>query len=195
MSDVVVHLSDPAETAEEALATALLKARGPEQTVYLLVDASRDPATQFIIETLTDAALCLFDGQAFEDLSGYAPWLVPMTLDDDGVFSWFMENGWGKDWGIFLIAGQEARRVKVGLKRSLRVQTEDNQNLFFKFYRPSVFNTYLPAFEPQQADYIMRDIAQVWAEDAEDATLVHRYAIRGGTLRRADLMLKLVEDA
>jgi hypothetical protein len=195
MSDVVVHLSDPAETAAEALASALLKARGADQTIYLLVDASRSPASQFIIETLTDTALCLFDGQAFEDLSGYAPWLIPLTLEDDGVFSWFMEEGWGKDWGIFLIAGPEPRRVKVGLKRSLRVQTEDNQVLFFKFYRPSVFNTYLPAFEAPQAEYIMRDIAQVWAEDAEDPTLVHRYAIRAGTLRRADLMLKIVEDA
>ncbi len=194
MTDVVVHMSDPAESPDEALATALLKARREGQQVYLLVDASRSPAIQFVIETLTDEGLCLFDGQAFEDLSGFAPWLVPLSLENDGVFSWFMDNGWGKDWGLFLIAGTDARRVKTSLKRALRVQTEDNQELFFKFYRPGVFNTYLPALEPQQSVYVMRDLVQVWAEDADNPALVHRFAVREGTLRRADLMLNVVDE-
>jgi len=194
MSDVVVHVSDPALTRAEAMAMALQKACKPEQRPYVLIDASRDHATQFIIETLADEALCLFDGQAFEDLSGYAPWLVPLTLEDDSVFTWFMDTGWHKDWGIFLIAGMQPAKVKTSLKRSLRVQTEDNQELFFKFYRPDVFNSYLPVLEPQQSAYVMRDLFQVWTEDKENPALVHRYAIREGTLRRADLMLNVVDE-
>ncbi|EBA05634.1 DUF4123 domain-containing protein [Sagittula stellata] len=195
MNDVVIHMSDPADSADEALAMALEKACGPDQTAYLLIDASKSPATQCIIETMTDDALCLFDGQAFDDLAAYAPWLVPLTGSGLRVFEWFMEEGWNKDWGLFLIAGQDAKKVKTSLKRSLRVKTEDDKELFFKFYRPSVFNTYLPAMEPEQCAYVLRDLAQVWAEDSDNPQLVHRYAIREGTLRRADLSLTVAEDA
>ncbi|AUC56075.1 MAG: DUF4123 domain-containing protein [Sagittula sp.] len=195
MNEVVTHMSDPAASADEALALALEKACGPDQVAYLLVDASKSPATQFIIETMTDDALCLFDGQAFEDLAAYAPWLVPLNGSGRRVFDWFMEEGWNKDWGLFLIAGPEAKKVKTSLKRSLRVKTEDDKELFFKFYRPSVFNTYLPAMEPEQCAYVLRDLSQVWAEDSDNPNLVHRYAIREGTLRRADLSLTVAEDA
>ena len=195
MNEVVTHMTDPADSAAEALLRALGQACKPEQRAYLLIDASKSPLIQFLIQARTDQALCLFDGQAFEDLSAYAPWLVPLTGDGLDVFDWFMDEGWGKDWGMFLVAGPDARKVKTILKRSLRVKTEDNRELFFKFYRPSVFNTYLPAMEPAQACYVMRDIAQVWAEDGANPALVHRYAVREDTLRRADLTLTIAEDA
>jgi hypothetical protein len=196
MSDATIHLSDPGETAEEALMIALMKARKAGQGLYVLVDASRSPFTQFIIETKTDHAVCLFDGQAFEDLSGYAPWLVPLDGEDgEAVFEWFMEEGWGNDWGLFLISDPDPKTVKAALKRSLRVRTEDDRELYFKFYRPSVFNNYMPAMDPAQSCFVMQDIAQVWAEDPEDSSLVRRYAVRDATLRRADLKLQVSEDA
>ena len=179
MSDVITHTSDPADSVQHALMGALMKSVGHGQRAYLLVDASKDHTIQFVIETLSDGALCLFDGQAFEDLSAFAPWLVPLGQDDQGVVDWFMEEGWGKDWGLFLVAGSQPRRVKTSLKRSLRVKTEEGKELFFKFYRPSVFHNYLPELEPAQACFVMRDLAQVWAEDPDDSHLVHRYAIPG----------------
>lgn len=195
MNEVVTHMTDPAESTAAALLTALGQACKPDQRAYLLIDASKSALIQFLIEAKTDQALCLFDGQAFEDLSAHAPWLVPLVGDGLDVFDWFMDEGWGKDWGLLLIASPDPRKVKTVLKRSLRVKTEDNRELFFKFYRPSVFNTYLPAMEPAQASYVMRDLAQVWCEDEVNPALVHRYAVREETLRRADLSLTVAEDA
>ena len=197
MDPVRTHASEPGDSAAAALAATLRRTAADKGLrPYLLIDAARAPETRFVIEALTDHALCLFDGSAFEDLAEVAPWLVPLTLDDeDDVFDWFMDEGWGKDWGLFLISVPDARKVKTILKRSLRVKTEDNRELFFKFYRPSVFNTYLPAMEPAQATYVMRDIAQVWTEDEDNPALVHRYAVREETLRRADLTLTVAEEA
>ncbi|MBS0123538.1 DUF4123 domain-containing protein [Thetidibacter halocola] len=191
MDEVRVFPSAPADSAPAALAAELRRTCADKGfSPYLLVDASRSPATRFVIETMTDHALCLFDGEAFDDLAEVAPWLVPLTLDArDDVYDWFMAEGYGNDWGVFVLAGAEARKVKTTLKRSLKVVDEDGNELYFKYYRPSVFNTYLPAMEPDQASFILRGIEQVWAEDPDDPARLRRYAIREGTLRRADLGL------
>ena len=196
MDPVRTHASEPGDSAAAALAATLRRTAADKGLrPYLLIDAARAPETRFVIEALTDHALCLFDGSAFEDLAEVAPWLVPLTLDDeDDVFDWFMAEGFGQDRGILLLAGADARRLKTALKRALRVQDETGRELFFKYYRPSVFNTYLPGFDPEQAAYVMRDIDQVWAEDGGDPLRLRRYAMRDGTLRRADLTLTLAGE-
>ncbi|MBP0485002.1 DUF4123 domain-containing protein [Sagittula salina] len=194
MNEIVTHESDPARSVNDALMGALAKACATGQECYLLIDASKSHEIQYMIEGLTDDALCLFDGEVFEELSAYAPWLVPLSGAGSDVFKWFMKKGWGKDWGLFLISDADPVRVKASLRRSLRVNTEDGRELFFKFYRPSVFNLYMPAMDPLQVTQVMQNLAQVWTEDEKDPALIHRYAVRGSSLRRADLTLKLVED-
>ena len=194
---VQVYPSAPGATMAEALAAEIRKtcaARSGLQA-YLVVDAGRASDIKFIIETLSDDALCLFDGNAFDDLSGVAPWLVPIGGGSDDMYDWFMQEGHGKDWGILLFAEGAPRKIKTSLKRSLRVQDEDGRALYFKYYRPSVFNAYLPAMEPEQAAYILRDFDQVWAEDPDDPGRMRRYAMRDGTLRRVDLALVVSETA
>ncbi|MFN3145164.1 MAG: DUF4123 domain-containing protein [Paracoccaceae bacterium] len=192
MVDVRVVPSDPAPTVQDAISEEMRKVihKGDARRAYLLIDASRSPEIRFVLEALSDDALCLFDGSAFTDLAEVAPWLVPLSPVNDGVLSWFLQDGFGKDRGLFLLAGEEPRRVKTALKRSLRVEDEDGAHLYFKYYRPSVFRTYIPQMTPEQASYILRDIAQVWLEDPDHSARLQRYAIREGTLRRVDLDLR-----
>ncbi|WP_121632416.1 DUF4123 domain-containing protein [Tropicibacter alexandrii] len=182
------------ESLAEAVAAGIASTIRPDKHAYLLVDASRAPEIAPVLGALTDHALCLFEGQAREDLSEVAPWLVPLTADgEDDVFHWFMDEGWGKDWGIILFAGPEPARVKTGLKRALKAEDEEGRTLFFKYYRPSVFRTYLPAFEPEQAAYIMRDLSEVWTEDEARPDLIRRFAVRDGRLLTRDLNIVATE--
>jgi hypothetical protein len=195
MTDIAIYPSDPADSLEEALAGELQKVCADKELhPYLLLDASRSPEIRFVLQTLSDDALCLFDGAAFEDLAEVAPWLVPLSVHNDDVLSWFMDEGYGNDWGLFLLAGHASRRVKTSLKRSIRVSDETGKEMYFKYYRPSVFNTYVPLMEADQASYLLRDIGQVWAEDVDAPNRIRRYAIREETLRRADLALNLISS-
>lgn len=197
LNEIRIFASAPADSPAAALSAELRRvAQKKDLKVFLLLDASRSPDTRFILETLTDDALCLFDGQTFQDLAEVAPWLVPLSLrDGDAVFDWFMEEAFGRDQGIFLFTKLEPRQLKTSLKRALKVQDDTGRDLYFKYYRPAVFNDYLPAFDPDQAAYVMRDLDQVWTEDAEAPDRLRRYALREGELRRADLSLTLAEDA
>ena len=190
MGQTKIQNSPRGEDMGDDLAQALRDRRKDGQVVYLMVDASKSPETRATIEALSDDALCMFDGQGFDDLAEVAPWLVPLPLDDeDDVFEWFMSAGYGKNWGLFLIAGPDAHALKMSLKPALWLKGENDEDLFFKFYRPSGFNNYVPGFEPEYAAHMLRDVAQVWAENGEDPTVVHRYAIRDGALGQADLRL------
>lgn len=185
-----LQTTPPATSRDAAMAGALRDRRKDGQAVYLMLDGSKADGTRAILESLSDDALCMFDGQGFDDLADVAPWLVPLTLtDDDDVFDWFMETGYGRNAGILLIAGPDAQELKLSLKPGLWLKDENDEDLFFKFYRPSAFNTYMPGFEPGYVAHMLRAVDQVWAEDTADATLVHRYAVRNGTLAQADLRL------
>lgn len=197
MAGPKLQTSPPGEDLGEALGRALRAKRREGQCVYLMVDASAAPEAKAVLESLSDEALCMFDGQGFDDLANVAPWLVPLTLDTedgDDVFEWFVSELYGENRGIFLFAGPDAVALKASLKPGLWLKGENDEDLFFKFYRPSAFNTYMPGFEADYAAHMLRDVDQVWAESAEDPTLVHRYAIREGTLGQADLRLLIDGD-
>ena len=184
-------IESPEETAgniSDSVGNILNAAIMPETRLYLLLDASRSFEIPVMLDALSEDAVCLFDGAAKEDFADTAPWLTPVSVDDD-VFDWYMDEGWGRDWGVFLISSQTTGRVKSSLKRSVMVQDEDGQEMFFKFYRPSVLNVYLPVFEFEQASYLMRDVAQFWTEWADDPTAMNCHEIKGGALTSTKVQL------
>lgn len=183
--DGIAQPPDPDALAEALETEVFAPGETPGHGVYLLLDAARDPEIAVCAEALSDGALCLFDGEAGENLAEVAPWLVPVTSGDDAM-DWFLAEGFGRDWGILLAAPGGARRVKTTLKRILMVEDERGEAYFFKFYRPRNFNTYIPMLDHAQALYVMRGLSTVWAEDADaPATLIRYDATPRGVTRHA----------
>ena len=148
----------------------------PPLRAFLLLDASRSPDIPVLAEAFAEEARCLFDGQAFDDLGDVGPWLIELRRHGN-AFDWFVEDGWGNDWGIVIQTRLTLARLKVHLKKFIRVEDEAGEVYFFKFYRPRHLNTYLPLFDADQLARFMGPIRAIHAEREGDATILLRHRL------------------
>lgn len=153
-------------------------ARDPDQPpplrAYALIDASQNPEIAIMLDAFDSPARCLFDGEEGDDLAGVAPWLVELTRFDD-AWDWYVEKGYGKNWGILMHSRLELPRLKTQLKRFLKITDDDGKTFFFKYYRPKHLNAYLPVFDAVQMESFMRGIELIFAEDDKDANKLTQY--------------------
>lgn len=141
---------------------------------FLLLDASCDALIPFYAENFKEEARCLFDGSAFEDLGEVAPWLIEVERYGE-AWDWYVENGWGRNWGVFLLTRLPMANVKRHLKKFLKIEDENGEVMFFKFYRPEHMRTYLPIFDDDQRESFLRGIDGIMTETEDgSAAIVHR---------------------
>ncbi|WP_227271935.1 DUF4123 domain-containing protein [Roseobacter weihaiensis] len=138
---------------EDRLRTLLFdlpdNADGEPVRSYLLLDAAAAPEIATYAEAFPEPAQCLFDGAAFDDLAEVAPWLIQVESFGDAL-DWYLDKGWGQNWGVFVQTALPLARLKTRLKSHLFVSSEPQGKMFFKFYRPRTLRDYLPAFEADQ---------------------------------------------
>lgn len=151
------------EALEEGLHAAIFDLPG-DMHAYLLIDASCSPDIHVMLDAFPERAQCLFDGEAGEDLAEVGPWLAELRPHGD-LFDWFLAEGWGHDWGVIIQTELEFGRLKTHLKKFLKIEREDGEKNFFKFYRPGHLNTFLPLFDSQQRQKFMRGINAWLFED------------------------------
>ena len=139
----------------------------PPLRAYTLLDASQSSDIPICLEGFSNPARCLFDGEAFEDLAEVAPWLVELTRYSD-VWDWFVEDGYGNNWGILIHSRLELPRLKTQLKKYLKIDDGEGDVYYFKYYRPEHLNTYLPQFRGDELVRFMKGIEAFYTEDQED---------------------------
>lgn len=172
---------DPLDRDAAALAEAK-DTETPPLRAYLLLDASIDPDIAVCIEAFDSPSRCLFDGAAFEELSDVGPWLVELKRYAD-AWDWFVEDGYGNNWGIIIHSRLELMRLKVQMKKFIKIEDEDGETHFFKFYRPQHFNTYVPAFNDDQLTSFARGIRTFFAEVEDQQNVLMRHVATNGRLQ------------
>jgi len=143
----------------------------PPLRAYALLDASQSADIPICLDGFSNPARCLFDGEVKEDLGEVAPWLVELTRYSD-IWDWFVEEGYGNNWGILLHSRLELPRLKSQMKKFLKIENEQSEVFFFKFYRPNHLNTHLPVFEVPDRARFMNQIDGVYAEDAATPSIL-----------------------
>ncbi len=157
----------------------------PPLRAFLLLDASQSADIPVLAGAFAEEARCLFDGQALEDLGDVGPWLIELKRHGN-AFDWFVEDGWGSNWGIVIQTRLTLARLKVHLKKFIRVEDEAGEVYFFKFYRPQHLNTYLPLFDADQLARFMGPLRAIYAErEGDRATLLRHRLEEDGTLGTA----------
>ena len=164
----------PLEDDERQRQAADLKM--PPLRAFALLDASQSADIAICLEGFSDPARCLFDGAAYEDMAEAAPWLVELTRYCD-AWDWFVEDGYGQNWGILIHSRLELPRLKTHLKKFLKIEDEDGERYFFKYYRPAHFNRYAPGFDDILRAAFWRGIEAVYAERKTEASLLLRHGL------------------
>lgn len=86
---------------------------------------------------------CLLPGELEPDMAEVAPYLV--QLEPESAFThWLMTQGWGQNWGIFLVSEKTLAPLWQALRRQVLTYGPDLEPMYFRFYDPRVLREFLP---------------------------------------------------
>jgi len=148
--------------------------RQDQGKIYAILDAARDNAIYPKLAESDNKKVCLLMGEQARELATVAPYLI--ELDEDDPFTqWFLDQGWGKSWGIFA----ESEATFVGLRshfrKFLRVTDEDAKTLFFRYYDPRVLRVFLPTCDQEQLETMFGTVSRYYAEGKNEKQLIEYF--------------------
>lgn len=145
---------------------------------YLLLDAALMGEHHLQTAKLLNSSFYSLLNQEFTDKAEYkAPYIF--RFEPNSSFAkWYMEVGWGNGWGVMARSFASLQELRLHFRKFILVLSEDNQEIYFRFYNPEVLRIFLPTFTFYQLkdffgpiDYFMlenavnKDAEVIWIED------------------------------
>ena len=130
---------------------------------------------------------CLYRGELAPDIAEVAPYLV--QIESGSHFTnWILENGWGKNWGIFATSAADLRQMRRHFRTFLIVHDEKGTPLYFRYYDPRVLRVYIPTCNGEELTKLFGSIISYVLED-ENSNTALRFHIESGFMRRDEMQL------
>lgn len=117
--------------------------------VFAILDGAQDARISYEINGTFSEHDCLYAGDLPRELERVAPYLVQLDRDDR-LARFILDNGWGKNWGLFLRCDAGIKALRKHLRGFLRVKDERGRRLLFRYYDPRVLSVYLPTCTPSE---------------------------------------------
>jgi Domain of unknown function (DUF4123) len=132
------------------IAQTLFDAARQGESLYAILDAARTVDIPFRLRSAGVEHDCLYRGRSAEVLWHVAPYLVRCGRDTEWIH-WMLEEGWGDSWGVYLTSTAGLEGLCQHFHQLLLVKTEDNRQLYFRFYDPRVLRVFLPTCTSEEA--------------------------------------------
>jgi Domain of unknown function (DUF4123) len=153
------------------LAAVLFGMLSGGESLYAILDGARTFDIPFRLRSANVAHDSLYEGRSKEVLWHVAPYLV-YGAQDAAFFHWVLEQGWGDSWGIFLTSQASLEDLHRHFRHFLLVKTEDDRELFFRFYDPRVLRVFLPTCAPEGAMAFFGPVSCYLMEGEQPNTLL-----------------------
>ena len=146
----------------------------PALTTYALLDGASIPDLLEYLDSLQPEYVCLYRGELKAGVDEVAPYLV--QLEEGHPFTrWLLDKGWGEHYGVFVQSTEPITVVRLHLRRSLRVYTEDGRAVLFRYYDPRVRRVFLPTMTSEESKGFFGPV-KAFLSEAEDPNQVLRFA-------------------
>jgi hypothetical protein len=123
----------------------------PRTMVCAMVDSARDERIFGAVDFTKQQKDCLYAGDLPWQLQMTAPYLVELSREERFT-RFILENGWGDGWVSFIRTETGFKQLRKHLRQFLRVRTEDNKRLIFRYYDPRILRVYLPTCRPAELE-------------------------------------------
>ncbi len=152
-----------------------------DQQLFVILDGAQNPGLLEVMDASPELEVeCLMMGKLEPDMQEVAPYIV--QLHEEAPFTqWIFDNGWGQNWGIFLVSKGDLGDVWRHMRGHVRVFGPNRERLFFRYYDPRVLNAFLPTCDAVQLAGFFGDVGCILAE-AEDGAVAHCYSMADGQL-------------
>lgn len=151
---------------QEALACAVAERlfHHPARRAYAVLDGASIEELLDKLYDLEPEFECLYRGELAPDLAQCAPYLV--KLEERSEFlQWLIMEGWGKHWGIFVVANADLDVMRRHFRRFLMVKDPEGKRLYFRYYDPRVFRVYLPTCNAEERKIIFGPVHHYLVEN------------------------------
>jgi hypothetical protein len=140
---------------------------------YLLLDAALMGEQLHQAKALNPTFISLLSNDYQFENELVAPYIF--KFEPHSPFArWYMENGWGKGWGVMARSYASLEELRVHFRKFILVLNDDDQEIYFRFYNPRVLTIFLPTFTAYQlkdffgpVDYFM-----IEEESGTDAQII-----------------------
>jgi hypothetical protein len=146
---------------------------------YLLLDASLDFGLRYELEGRGCEYRCLLDGMENSEMAGELPYLVALERYCAAT-EWFRNELFGKGYGILISTSFGVEKTVRDLKTFIRVDILEDRNVFFRFYRPNVFNSFIHSIEVKKQNRILEK-RKFFSETKRDKNIL-RYIINNNSM-------------
>jgi hypothetical protein len=142
----------------------------PQEPLYALLDAAREPGGPEQAEKSGVAFESLFAGQAGNDLAHVAPYVVEFRPRSSFGQWWF--GKWGGSAGVLIETRASLAELRRHFRTLLIVRGEDGDKYYFRFYDPRVLRVFLPKCDADEARRFLGPISAIYCEGAEGKELL-----------------------
>jgi hypothetical protein len=174
-------------TPQERLIAML---RGEFQPLYALLDAACEPSVLKVLFESKEECQSLFEGPQGAQLAHFAPYLVRLP-ENSPLIATLIEQGWGKNWGIYLTCPEPLEALRRHFRHFLMVKLPDRKQVYFRFYDPRVLRLFLPTCTAEEISLIFGPVKYYIMED-EKPELLLRFSNKGVGVGRRILPLAAV---
>jgi hypothetical protein len=149
--------------------------QSPRTMVCAMVDSARDERIFGAVDFTKQQKDCLYAGDLPWQLQMTAPYLVELSREERFT-RFLLENGWGDGWASFIRTETGFKQLRKHLRQFLRVRTEDNKRLIFRYYDPRILRVYLPTCRPGELETFFGPVNNYLTEgeDGDEMLEFHR---------------------
>ncbi|HEY1083279.1 MAG TPA: DUF4123 domain-containing protein [Prosthecobacter sp.] len=106
------------------------------------------------------------------------------------VTEWLAADGWGRNWGIFILCppGTDMDEVLRHLRELAQVRLPDGRIVFFRFYDPRVWRPFATTCDTAQLKHLF-SLQVTYACESEDASSVLLDRLKNGAVERRSVLL------
>ena len=154
----------------------LLSANARHYTTYAILDAAQHGDIYRRVTSFKQWQ-CLYRGEIPIDLAKVAPYIVQLEADCPHT-DWLLSHCNKSNWGIFTKSASNIEAISQHFRSFLKVFDPAGAPLYFRFYDPRVFRTYLPSCTEKELLLWFRQIHTFYV-DSEDGTALRSFTLHG----------------
>ena len=152
----------------------------PSGNLFVILAGAAIPGLLDKLHQETLESVCLYRGELPPDQVETAPYLV--RLERDSRFTqWLLDQGWGKQWGIFARVGDQfdLKQVRHHFRGFLMVEFPDGKSRHLRYYDPRVLRAYLPTCNVAETQTVFGPVMAYIVEDQVDNRAI-RFTVNKG---------------
>jgi hypothetical protein len=128
--------------------------------LFAVLDAARDLRVLELLRESVEEHRSLYEGARGDALADVAPYLVPLPAG--ALRDRFLDEGWGRSWGVVVASRAPAEQLRRQLRRLLMVDVERagqrDARAYFRFYDPRVLRAFVPETTARQRSELFADV-------------------------------------